>query len=234
MKTKKANHDPLGIRLSIIIDRLYSGEGLSLPGLATEFGVHERTIYRDLHERLGCIDIIRENGHYRLSKNQLGSRKTVADILKLAKITYIDRLFPSFDKELISVLSGNVTSPFIVYTPPPEELVTPFGSFTTLTKAVIQRKCLHFVDKHHQRYKKYHLYRLIYVKQQWYLTGVIDKKLKVFSYQDVMNVEISDDESFDINEKILDIIISEAFIQNLPHFQVSVDIYLKASDGSSN
>ena len=49
-----------------------------------------------------------------------------------------------------------------------------------------------------------------------------------------MNVEISDDESFDINEKILDIIISEAFIQNLPHFQVSVDIYLKASDGSSN
>ena len=55
MKTKKANHDPLGIRLSIIIDRLYSGEGLSLTALATEFGVHERTIYRDLHERLGCI-----------------------------------------------------------------------------------------------------------------------------------------------------------------------------------
>ena len=52
MKIKKANHDPLGIRLSIIIDRLYSGEGLSLPALATEFGVHERTIYRDLNEIL--------------------------------------------------------------------------------------------------------------------------------------------------------------------------------------
>lgn len=228
MKVTQGNHDPLGVRLSTMINRLFLGERLSLSALATEFGVHERTIYRDLYERLGCLDIVRENKYYRLSQNQLGSRKTDTDILRLAKITYIDRLFPSFDQDLISVLSGNVISPFIVYTPPPEDLVTPFGSFLTLTKAAIQRQCLHFDDKHNQRHYNYQLCRLIYVQQQWFLSGVIDEKLKVFSYQDVMNVECSNGKPFDIDESVLDIISSEPFIQSLPYFQVAIDLYFKA------
>lgn len=228
MKSTQDNHDPLGIRLSSIINRLFLGERLFLSKLADEFGVHERTIYRDLHERLGCLDIVREDKHYYLSKNQMGSRKTVNDILQLAKITYIDRLFPSFDKELIAVLSGNVISPFIVYTPPPAEIVTSFGSFLTLTKAAIQRQSLHFVDKNNQQYHDYQLYRLIYFQQKWYLAGIVDKKLSVFSYQNVMNVEVSGSKSFDIDEKILSIITSESFFQCLPNFQTSIDLYLKA------
>lgn len=76
MNVRKGRNDPLGIRMSTIISRLFLGERLSLSNLAAEFGVHERTIYRDLNERLVYLDIIRDGQRYYLSPNQLGARKT--------------------------------------------------------------------------------------------------------------------------------------------------------------
>ncbi len=45
------NHDKLSTRLTQILQKLNSGESLSLDDLANEFNVSLRTIQRDINER---------------------------------------------------------------------------------------------------------------------------------------------------------------------------------------
>ncbi|EHB2526254.1 DeoR family transcriptional regulator [Escherichia coli] len=63
---EEARYDRLAVRLSVIISRLMAGETLTLQTLSGEFGVSIRTLRRDLHQRLVHLDIIGENGTYRL------------------------------------------------------------------------------------------------------------------------------------------------------------------------
>lgn len=66
---EEARYDRLAVRLSVIISRLMAGETLTLQTLSGEFGVSIRTLRRDLHQRLVHLDIIGENGTYRLSES---------------------------------------------------------------------------------------------------------------------------------------------------------------------
>lgn len=52
MSDDRSRHDRLAVRLSLIISRLMAGESLSLKTLSDEFGVTERTLQRDFHQRL--------------------------------------------------------------------------------------------------------------------------------------------------------------------------------------
>ena len=52
MPDNSSRHDRLAVRLSLIISRLMAGESLSLKALSDEFGVTERTLQRDFHQRL--------------------------------------------------------------------------------------------------------------------------------------------------------------------------------------
>ena len=52
MSDNRSRHDRLAVRLSLIISRLMAGESLSLKTLSDEFGVTERTLQRDFHQRL--------------------------------------------------------------------------------------------------------------------------------------------------------------------------------------
>ncbi|WP_284318771.1 DeoR family transcriptional regulator [Escherichia coli] len=49
-------HDKLGYRLGLILTRLNNGESLTVRGLADEFNVCEKTIRRDLTERLAYLN----------------------------------------------------------------------------------------------------------------------------------------------------------------------------------
>lgn len=51
MSDNRSRHDRLAVRLSLIISRLMAGESLSLKTLSDEFGVTERTLQRDFHQR---------------------------------------------------------------------------------------------------------------------------------------------------------------------------------------
>uniref|UniRef100_UPI00202CB457 HTH domain-containing protein n=1 Tax=Escherichia coli TaxID=562 RepID=UPI00202CB457 len=57
MSDNRSRHDRLAVRLSLIISRLMAGESLSLKTLSDEFGVTERTLQRDFHQRLVHLDL---------------------------------------------------------------------------------------------------------------------------------------------------------------------------------
>ena len=68
MSDDRSRHDRLAVRLSLIISRLMTGESLSLKTLSDEFGVTERTLQRDFHQRLVHLDLEYRNGRYSLRR----------------------------------------------------------------------------------------------------------------------------------------------------------------------
>ncbi|RAX58623.1 hypothetical protein CCZ01_02220 [Helicobacter monodelphidis] len=59
------NYEKLSIRLGKILELLYEGKEFSLKELSEKFGVSERTLQRDLYERLGD-KITKQNGVFKL------------------------------------------------------------------------------------------------------------------------------------------------------------------------
>ena len=59
-------HDTLGMRLGIILTELFSVRAVKIDTLAVEFNVSERTIQRDLNERLMYLPINHNAGRYAL------------------------------------------------------------------------------------------------------------------------------------------------------------------------
>lgn len=53
-------HDKLGYRLGLILTRLNNGESLAVRELSGEFNVCEKTIRRDLTQRLSYLNLIRQ------------------------------------------------------------------------------------------------------------------------------------------------------------------------------
>ncbi|WP_153071865.1 DeoR family transcriptional regulator, partial [Escherichia coli] len=89
-------HDKLGYRLGLILTRLNNGESLAVRELSEEFNVCEKTIRRDLTQRLSYLNLIRQNGRYRLSDGVLGQRSN-ADLRHFTRILGIEGLFPRWD-----------------------------------------------------------------------------------------------------------------------------------------
>lgn len=243
IETNKATpsqcHDPLAYRLSDMMIRLFMGEKILLSDLASEFNVSERTIYRDLHERLAMLDIECQDKRYFLSKQQHGARLTTSDLVRFAKMTYVDRLFPVFDNKLAAILTKQDSSPFIVYTYPPKKSVKPFSAFLLITQAILTRQCLVFKLDSSQSVlpteltsklkltaqdsltltpgTPFHPYRLVYVSQEWFLVGSHLGKIWVCRYEALMDVK-GLDKTFKPHALLLNIIESEAFIHALPHY----------------
>lgn len=219
------NHDAIGIRLSIILGRLLEGETLSLAHLATEFNVSQKTIRRDLGQRLAHLDIERvQVGQYRLSSMALGARRTDSDIMRFAKITHISGLFPSFDRKFISTLLTNHTeSPFVIYTQPLREKLNTFSGFHVITEAIINHKSVDF-NSEGKVILKFEPYRFIYFQRDWYLVGKYKGKLAVFAYTNISNPKIND-QLFAKEDKFLQLTCDEQFICALPHFQYLAALY---------
>lgn len=233
------SRDPLAYRLSDIMIRLFMGEKILLTDLASEFNVSERTIYRDLHERLAMLDIECQDKRYFLSKRQYGARLTASDLVRFAKMTYVDRLFPVLDNKLATILTHQEVSPFIVYTYPPKTSIKPFGAFLLITEAILTRQCLLFeldpakanlpsevttqltssayVKLCLTQDKPFHPYRLVYVSQEWFLVGCHQGQLWVCRYEDLTNVKRLTS-TFKVSSLLLNMIESEPFIQTLPHY----------------
>jgi len=67
-----ADHDSLARRLTVILRRLNEGQKLVPQALAAEFGVHLRTIQRDLSERFDFLELEKVEGGYVLPAAYLG------------------------------------------------------------------------------------------------------------------------------------------------------------------
>lgn len=217
---EEARYDRLAVRLSVIISRLMSGETLSLQTLSGEFGVSIRTLRRDLHQRLVHLDIIVENGTYRLSES--AARDHSPGAVSFARSTGIARIIPSQNRQLMHLLMNETgTSPcFIWHDSPPAW--THADSFHRLAEAI----------HHHQvvsllvggvRYDEQEPYRLIYRHQHWYLVVCCRGSLRVFQLEEIISASLSE-QTFRRRGEISSLITEEGFISALPHFRFISDV----------
>lgn len=131
-------HDRLAVRLSLIISRLVAGETLDLRALATEFGVSVRTLRRDFRERLMYLDLEYRKGRCRLLS---GSRQRELAVLKFARQSGVEALFPDMDNHLVSsLLSGSGESPCLIWQGRAQVSSPESGVFTRLVSAVSEHR----------------------------------------------------------------------------------------------
>lgn len=69
----RQSHETLVYRLTEILVKLNRGEKLQPSALAEEFGVDLRTVQRDLNQRFTYLDLVKEQGRYRMDPAVLGS-----------------------------------------------------------------------------------------------------------------------------------------------------------------
>lgn len=225
MSKHEERYDRLANRLGVIISRLFLGESLPLKALAQEFNISERTLRRDLKERLQYLDIEFHDGSCRLCASQRPYR-TDKDIINFANITHVAQFFPALDRKLLSVLlDEDPGSPYIVYNAPPKKTPSLFGGFYVITQAIVRNKRIHFLYETVQ-YTAVEPYRLIYYEGEWYLSALVREEIQVFSLIHIRDVILTISH-FNKKEKIKDIISDRQFITALPHFQYVKGLFIK-------
>lgn len=151
MPEQEHRYDRLASRLAILVSRLFMGETLSVRQLAQEFGVSERTVQRDLRERLRYIDTEYIDGNVSL-RDARGPFRTNNDILRFARITSVAHYFPALDPKLLSVLlDSGQDSPCIIWNDPPQQAPALFGGFQIIVQAIIRHRLIHFLHQERQQ-----------------------------------------------------------------------------------
>ncbi|EOA1826196.1 helix-turn-helix transcriptional regulator [Raoultella planticola] len=217
MSEQEQRYDRLASRLAILVSRLFMGETLSIRQLAQEFGVSERTVQRDLRERLRYIDTEYSGGNFRL-RDARGPFRTNSDIIRFARITRVAHYFPALDPKLLSVLlDRGQDSPCIIWNAPPRQAPALFGGFQVIIQAIISSRRIHFLHHgHHQ--SAVAPYRLICLEGEWYLTAVTGERIQVFTLSAITDVVMTIG-GFTRSSHIRRIFEDPRFIQALPHFQ---------------
>ncbi|QJW56501.1 hypothetical protein HL670_03397 [Serratia plymuthica] len=207
-------HDKLALRLSVIISRLLTGESLSLKALSEEFGVSERTLRRDFHQRLLHLDITSNNGTLRLSTNPM--RDHTPGALAFARNTGIARLIPSQSRQLMQLLMDESgTSPCLIGHVQQPAGILP-DCFQRLAEGIYHHRLVSLLVKG-IRHDHLEPYRLIFLQACWYLVASQYGAIRVFRVEEVTSVSLSE-HSFHRRSETSALIVDADFINALPHF----------------
>lgn len=182
-------HDTLAIRLAGILLQLNEGEALCRYDLAAQFGVSERTIYRDL-SRLADVVVRLPDGRYQLAKEHQGKLQP-RDLEAFAKVTGVSRLFPNGGHRFFrSLLAPDEQRNFLVKAHHHENAEPHDQQFRQLNKAIRQQlQCrLIYADKPRSLCP----YRLINNKGIWYLAATEKSQLKAFTLGRISAVHITE------------------------------------------
>lgn len=185
-----SEHDTLARRLAEILLKLNQGEAFARTELAEQFGVSERTIYRDLN-RLGGIVERLQNGNYQLAPEYRGKLQP-KDLEAFAKLTGVNQLFPnSSQRFLLALLDTLSQSSYLVKGQHYERLKPQSPHFAQLDSAIRQHlRChLNYADKR----RTLEPYRLINNKGIWYLAATENSQLKAFSLSRISLLQITDE-----------------------------------------
>lgn len=183
-------HETLAYRLAAILLKLNQDESFSLQEIADEFGVHERTIYRDLNRLAGVAERT-PDGRYQLIPEYRGKLRP-KDLEAFAKLVDVEGLFPqSSARFLMALLDTLSQSSFLVRGHHYEKLKPQDTQFQQLDEAIRQhRRCtLTYADKQ----RTLEPYRLVNNKGIWYLAATDAGKLKAFSLSRIQLLRVLDD-----------------------------------------
>ncbi|NIY47514.1 helix-turn-helix transcriptional regulator [Cedecea colo] len=175
----------LATRLADILLRFNRGEALTLNGLAEEYGVHPRTIRRDIEERLAIAGIEKNAAlnSYSLRPEYLG-KFDASSIDTFARVAGVKGLFPVLDRKMLQSM----------FYPEPAQNILVKGhryikneqqteNFTRLQKAIDERRRVSFKYFKRAEQQTYSVepYQLINHNGVWYLAALHNKKMKKFT-----------------------------------------------------
>ena len=173
--------DKLAMRLTSIITRLNAGEILSVKELAGEFAVTERSVQKDLNERImQFLPVTNKNGQYYLEAYLLG-KLTYDDIRDFALLSGIKKLYPVMDDNALSdILNKKVADAMLVKGGAYEDISSKKLEFDLIRLAIVLKHQLFFTYNGKQR--AVNPYKLVNNNDIWYLVGDESDELKTYSF----------------------------------------------------
>lgn len=196
----------LAQRLSIILARLSQGERLKIDELADEFQVSERTIRRDISDRLDFLAWEEcSNGYYKINRSKMGILSE-EDIERFSLFASISNLFSKIDRDFFQEkLTQSVQVKGFQY----EQISYLEKEFTLLKQAIKNHQLVSFKYQKNNtsgqiesKFYQISPYGLVNKNGVWYLIGIDHDKQKTFCFTQITALELST-ETFIPNEKLL-------------------------------
>ena len=176
----KKSHDTLGLRLSLILTKLNSGESFTARELAEEFNVDIRIIQRHVKERLFCIPIDNKGEYYSMESYALG-KLSFQDIKNFATISGIKELYPELSNDFISdILNVKLNKAYLIKNQGFENISSKKDCFEQLSAAIIKNSPVSFMYLNKPR--TVNPYKLINNNSIWYLLADENNQLKNFTF----------------------------------------------------
>ncbi len=196
--------DKLAVRLTSIITRLNAGEILSVKELAEEFEVTQRSIQKDLNERvMQFLPVTHKNGQYYMESYLLG-KLSYDDIRDFALLSGINKLYPAMDDNALSdILNKKVNDAMLVKGGAYEDISSKKKEFDLIRLAIVLKHQICFTYKDKKRLLN--PYKLVNNNDIWYLVGDENGKLKTYSFTKIENL-CKSEKSFIPNSDFKDII----------------------------
>jgi len=188
------DHDRLAWRLTAILQKFNQGEQLNVDELADEFGVHRRTIQRDLTERFAFLPIEKSNDKYSLDPAYMG-KLTFRDIERFASLAGLKGLFPALDTQFFRELfDSRLQDTLTIHGPSYEDLQRRIEDFRQLQTAISSCRKVRFTYTKENSRKNVEVepYRLIHHMGIWYLAATDAGKPKSYSFTKISGLEILD------------------------------------------
>ena len=177
----KGKTDKLAIRLTSIITRLNSGEILSVKALAEEFAVTERSIQKDLNERvMQFLPITKKNGQYYMESYLLG-KLSYDNIRDFALLSGVNKLYPTMDDHALSdILNTTINDSILIKGADYEDISSKKSEFDLIRLAIVlnHQLCFTYNDKK----RVVNPYKLVNNNDIWYLVADENGELKTYSF----------------------------------------------------
>lgn len=210
----------LASRIAGILEQLNSGQTVNVKDLAIRYAVSERTIQKDLNERLDptLIDPL-GSGQYRLVPGYLGNI-TPSDIKEFSEISGIIDLYPNID----DVVKHKIRDSLIVKSSINKGCIPGALEFKEINYTIINNLQLKFLYNCKDTVVK--PYKLLNDKGIWYLLAVNSGIVKSYCLHKMSKVRR------DIHEFVVDVNISNSIVNNpSPWFRDSkVKVVLKVKN----
>ena len=190
-----SDHELLASRLTAILQRLNEGERLNVDRLAEEFGVHRRTIQRDLLERFAFLPLDKKDGQFFIDPAYLG-RLGYRDIQRFAEIAGVCGLFPRLDAAFLRELfDSRLSESFDVHGQSPEDLRHRAEDFRRLQQAIRDRYRIAFTYQKPEDEKIVEAapYRLINHNGVWYLAATDDGQIKAYAFSKIRAINVREE-----------------------------------------
>lgn len=190
----------LATRLAEILQKLNTGVTLSVKELALEFNVSERTIQKDLNDRIDPT-IIEPLGYgkYKLVPGFLGNI-TPKDIKEFSELSGIIDLYPNID----DVLRRQIRDSLLVKSTINRACIPGANEFKEINFTIINFLKLKF--SYNDKDVISEPYKLLNHNGIWYLLTLVENKIKSYCVHKMKKVR-RDINNFKINSKLLNEII---------------------------